>query len=139
MRRREYLSAAAACATATALAGCSTTSDQYDAFKSRLEDNDVDIEAAGEEERRWVLEYVPTAGGQDARLSEFGEILRTYADTVPESSVDDDHRQLDIIILQTDGQRAGSASVSATRAREYRNGEISEEQYIIEVFAQTYG
>ncbi|MBX0303300.1 hypothetical protein [Haloarcula salinisoli] len=133
MDRREYLTGVSV-ATATVIAGCLGGSEQFNNFENGLKDNNVDIENVANEERRWVLEYVPRGEGQE-RINELGEILRIYSDTVPTQEENEDHRRLDIIPLEADGSRSGSLEVDADSARAFRNDEISEEEYIFDVIS----
>lgn len=107
-------------------------SEQFQEFDQQVRNEGVDVRNTAEEERRWVLEYyVPSTG----RLQELGAIARIYSETVPSASEDPDHRQLDIITFDADDSRLGSLSINAESARQYRSGEISEAEYLRQIFA----
>jgi len=107
-------------------------SEQFQEFDQQIRDEGIDVRNSAEEERRWVIEYyVPSTG----RLEELGTIARIYSETVPTTEEDRDHRQLDIIILEADNSRLNSLSINAELARQYRNGEVSEEEYVRRILA----
>lgn len=108
------------------------SSEQFQEFDQQIRNEEIDVRNSAEEERRWVVEYYASSSG---RLEEIGTIARIYSETVPTTEEDQDHRQLDIIILEADDSRLNSLSINAELARQYRNGEISEEEYSRRVLA----
>jgi len=127
MNRRTFL----AFGTMVMLAGCSSlTNARLRRFRDRLVEKGIDILAAAAKECGWEIEYIPHQSVRRGQLVETAIIIELYAQQAPPADENGGHRRLEIIVLDGEKTQAGSLSVSARAARQYRNNETTWEQYI---------
>ncbi len=105
-------------------------SEAFQEFRQDVEAEDIDVEAIGEENRRWVIEYYHNPEPDEPRLKDLGTIARLYAEHVPSEEAAPEHQSLDVIFLRQDGQPTNSVSIRASWAREFTAGEITKEEYL---------
>lgn len=112
-----------------ALSGCVTPgeSDGFRAFEARLRERDVRIKRVAADFRRWVLEYYPR---RESLRAELGVVGGAYAETVPATGEDGNHRHLEGVRLDEGNARIDAYTVRADWARARAAGTLSEDAYL---------